>query len=172
MKTALKIRDIQKNDRPQIETILKAQKHFRPAEVQVALELIDIALSQPGQGDYILRIAEGPEGQILGYICYGHAPLTDAVYDIYWIVVHPASWNQGTGTLLLCQAEEELRQRQARLLLIETSSLPAYETPRAFYRKHGYQEKARISDYYTVGDHKLIFGKVLSPSLPGVKTSV
>jgi ribosomal protein S18 acetylase RimI-like enzyme len=159
----LKIRRIEKRDRRRLEAILKAQEHFKLEEVQVALELIDIGLTPSGQEDYIIRIAEGPEGQILGYICYGQAPLTDAVYDIYWIVVHPASWNRGTGTFLLHQAEEEMRRRKARLLLIETSSRPPYEIPRAFYRKHGYEERARILDYYAVGDHKLIFGKVLTP---------
>lgn len=163
MKIPLKIRQIEKRDRRKLAAILKAQKHFKAEEVQVALELIDIALTQPGQEDYIFRIAEGVEGQILGYICYGKAPLTDAVYDIYWIIVHPASWNRGTGSFLLHQAEEEMKRRKARLLLIETSSRSPYEIPRAFYRKHGYEEQARIPDYYAVGDHKLIFGKVLPP---------
>jgi ribosomal protein S18 acetylase RimI-like enzyme len=166
MKIPPKIRPIKKKDRPRLESILKALKHFQPAEVQVALELIDIALTQRGQEDYIFRIAEAAEGQILGYICYGKAPLTDAVYDIYWIVVHPASWNQGTGTALLRQAEEEMRLRKARLLLIETSSRPAYQIPRAFYGKRGYKEQARILDYYAVGDHKLIFSKTPTPISP------
>ncbi len=56
-----------------------------------------------------------------------------------------------------------MKRRKARLLLIETSSRPPYEIPRAFYRKHGYEVQARILDYYAVGDHKLIFGKVLTP---------
>jgi ribosomal protein S18 acetylase RimI-like enzyme len=159
----LKIRGIEKRDRRRLEAILKAQEHFNPEEVKVGLELIDIGLIQSGEEDYIIRIAEGPEGQILGYICYGQAPLTDAVYDIYWIVVHPASWNRGAGTSLLHQAEEEMKRRKARLLLIETSSRPPYEIARAFYRKHGYEEQARILDYYGVGDHKLIFGKILNP---------
>jgi ribosomal protein S18 acetylase RimI-like enzyme len=154
---------MEKRDRRRLEAILNAQEHFKPEEVQVALELIDIGLMPSGQEDYIFRIAEGPEGQILGYICYGRAPLTDAVYDIYWIAVHPTSWNRGTGTFLLHQAEEEMKWRKARLLLIETSSRPPCEIPRAFYRKHGYEEKGRILDYYAVGDHKLIFGKVLTP---------
>jgi ribosomal protein S18 acetylase RimI-like enzyme len=125
--------------------------------------LIDIVLDHPDQEDYIVRCAEGTEGEILGYICYGKAPLTDAVYDLYWIVVHPASWNQGTGSSLLRQAEGDMTRRGARLVLIETSSTPPYERPRAFYRKHGYQEQARILDYYSGGDHKLILGKTLSP---------
>jgi ribosomal protein S18 acetylase RimI-like enzyme len=163
LKIPLKIRRIDRRDRGRLEAILKAQAHFKPEEVQVALELVDLGLTQEGQDDYIFRIAEGPEGKILGYICYGPAPLTDAVYDIYWIAVHPTSWNLGTGTVLLRQAEEEMKRRKARLLLIETSSRPPYEIPRAFYRKHGYAEQARIPDYYAVGDHKLIFGKVLNP---------
>jgi len=161
VKSPLKIRQIQRGDRPKLAAILKAQKHFKAEEVQVALELIDLALTQAGQEDYIFRVAEGTAGRILGYICYGKAPLTDAVYDIYWIVVHPASWKRGTGTLLLHQAEEDMKGRKARLLLIETSSRPPYEIPRAFYRKHGYEEQARILDYYAVGDHKLIYGKFL-----------
>ena len=57
MKVPPKIRPIKKKDRPRLESILKALKHFQPAEVQVALELIDIALTQRGQEDYIFRIA-------------------------------------------------------------------------------------------------------------------
>lgn len=157
----MKIRRIEKKDRPRLEAILKAQGHFRPVEIEVALELIDIVLAQPGQEEYIIHCAEGDEGGVLGYICYGKASLADAVYDLYWIVVHPVCQNRGIGTSLLRHAEEELMRRQARLLLVETSSLSQYESPRAFYRKHGYNEWAKVPDYYAPGDHKLIFGKTL-----------
>jgi ribosomal protein S18 acetylase RimI-like enzyme len=158
----VKIRKIQPQDRAGLKGLLQAQAHFRAEEMTVALELIDIALDHPEQDDYFIQCAEEKDGEILGYICYGKTPLTDAVYDIYWIVVHTAYWNQGTGSSLLRQAEEDLLCRRARLLLIETSSTPPYEIPRAFYLKHGYQEKARILDYYSVGDHKIIFGKTLA----------
>jgi len=158
----MKIRKIEPGDRAGLKALLNAQTHFNPKEIKVALELIDIALTHPSQEDYVIRIAEESGGEVTGFICHGKAPLTDAVYDIYWIVVHPAFWNQGLGSTLLRQAEADLRRRRARLLLIETSSKPAYEGPRAFYRKHGYQEQARILDYYLVGDHKIIFGKTLT----------
>ena len=159
----MKIRKLKPKDRASLKALLWAQEHFKPEEIRVALELIDIVLDNPDQEDYIVRCAEGTEGEILGYICYGRAPLTDAVYDLYWIVVHPASWNQGMGSSLLRQAEGDMVRRGARLVLIETSSTPPYEGPRAFYRKHGYQEQARILDYYSRGDHKLILGKTLAP---------
>ncbi len=158
----MRIRRIEKRDRPGLKTILHAQEHFRPSEIKVALEIVDLALMQPDDGDYLIYVAQGEGGDILGYVCYGKAPLTDAVYDLYWIVVHPAFWHQGTGTLLLRFAEKDLKSRQARALLIETSSLPPYEAPRLFYLKHQYKEWARIRDYYAVEDHKIIFGKILT----------
>ena len=155
----MKVRKIQPQDRVELKDLLRAQTHFHPEEFQVALELIDIALAHPGEEDYRILCAGEGEGEVRGYICFGKAPLTDGVYDLYWVVVHPAFWNQGIGSSLLLRTEEELRGRQARLLLIETSSAPAYEAPRAFYRKQGYGELARVLDYYRKGDHKIIFGK-------------
>jgi ribosomal protein S18 acetylase RimI-like enzyme len=157
----MKIRRMQPQDRPGLKALLHAQPHFRPEEIRVALELIDIALAHPAEEDYIILCAEEGEGEIRGYICYGKAPLTEAVYDVYWIVVHPAFWSRGTGSSLLRRAEVDLAQRQARLLLIETSSTPPYDIPRAFYGKQGYREQARILDYYRPGDHKIIYGKIL-----------
>jgi len=166
MNSAFKIRPLCRRDRRPLTALLKAQAHFRFPEVQIALELIDLALNQPGQEDYLIRCAEGGQGEIVGYACYGKAPLTDAVYDLYWIVVHPDYWSRGPGSALLLQAEDEVTRSKARLLLIETSSLPSYARPRSFYLKHGYRELARIPDYYAVGDHKLIFGKTFPGSEP------
>ena len=155
----MKVRKIQPQDRIELKDLLRAQAHFHHEEFQVALELIDIALAHPSEEEYMILCAEGKGGEVRGYICFGKAPLTDGVFDLYWVVVHPAFWNQGIGSSLLLHTEEELRHRQARLLLIETSSAPAYEAPRAFYRKRGYGELARVLDYYRIGDHKIIFGK-------------
>jgi len=157
----MKVRAIERQDRPRLLGILQAQEHFKPQEVKVAMELIDITIEQPGQEDYRIRCLENADGKVQGYVCYGKAPLTDAVYDLYWIVVHPSSWNRGLGSALLRHAEEEMRGCQARLLLIETSSLASYGAPRAFYQRHGYEEVARVPNYYALGEHKLIYGKTL-----------
>lgn len=155
----MRIRPVEEKDWKILKNIVHAQDHFRQAEIRVALEIISFVLKQQSEEDYIIRVVEREDYEILGYICYGKAPLTDAVYDLYWIIVHPAYQNQGAGSLLLDYAQRDLKRRQARLLLIETSSLPAYAKPRAFYSKHGFQEIARIKDYYEKGDDKIIFGK-------------
>lgn len=159
----MKIRKVQARDRGELQDLLRVQAHFHPEEHRVALELIDIALANPGEEDYRVLCAEEKEGEVRGYLCFGKAPLTDGVYDLYWVVVHPAFWRRGIGSSLLLHTEEELQRRRARLLLIETSSAPAYEGPRAFYRRRGYEELARIPDYYRPGDHKIIFGKRAAP---------
>ncbi len=52
--------------------------------------------------------------------------------------------------------------RGGRMLLVETSGLPDFERTRAFYRKCGYEEEARIRDFYAAGDDKVVFRKVLN----------
>jgi ribosomal protein S18 acetylase RimI-like enzyme len=54
-----------------------------------------------------------------------------------------------------------LTVRGARVLLVETSGLPSFERTRAFYRKCGYDEEARIRDFYKAGDDKIVYRKML-----------
>lgn len=56
--------------------------------------------------------------------------------------------------------EETLKARGGRMLLVET--LASFERTRAFYAKCGYEEEARIRDFYTEGADKIVFRKVLS----------
>jgi ribosomal protein S18 acetylase RimI-like enzyme len=54
-----------------------------------------------------------------------------------------------------------LTARGERLLLVETSGLASFERTRAFYRKCGYNEEARIRDFYKAGDDKIVYRKGL-----------
>jgi hypothetical protein len=47
-------------------------------------------------------------------------------------------------------------------LLVETSSLAQYDRTRAFYAGRGYEEEARIRDYWAVGDDLVVFRKALN----------
>jgi ribosomal protein S18 acetylase RimI-like enzyme len=55
-----------------------------------------------------------------------------------------------------------LAKRGERILLVETSGLESFEYVRAFYRRSGYNEEARIREFYKTGDDKIIFRKALS----------
>lgn len=81
------------------------------------------------------------------------------------LAVHPRRQRQGRAALVR-HVERELSARGARILLIETSGLGSFERPRAFYRALGYDEEARIRDFYKAGDDKVVFREALGEQVP------
>lgn len=156
------VRPLQRGDRPFVERLLHDTKVFTDAEITCALELIDVYLNVAGQRDYHLFCAVDESDRVQGYVCFGPTPLTDALWDLYWIAVAPSQQKRGIGVLLLEFVETQVRERAGRRLVIETSSLPRYQPTRAFYDRHGYPVLARIADFYAVGDDRVIFGKDFS----------
>lgn len=152
------IRKLKSEDRQQLENMLSNVNQFKPIECGIALELIDISIMNPYQQDYNIYVFE-EEGKVLGYHCTGLRPLTDAVYDLYWIVVDPATQGKGIGGQLLKHAEEFVKQNNGRLILAETSSRDNYNGTRDFYLKHNYSILAEIKDFYSLEDNLIIFGK-------------
>ena len=122
------------------------------------MELVNIAITVPKQTDYNIFVYEN-NGIILGYHCTGKRPLTDAVYDLYWIVSDPESGIKGIGKQLLDHAEKFVTGNNGRWLLAETSSKDSYLKTRNFYLRNNYSIIAEIKDFYRVGDSLMIFGK-------------
>lgn len=88
--------------------------------------------------------------------------MADQVWNLQLIAIHPERQRQGRGRTLLHYVEQALQARGGRLLLVETSGLPDFERTRAFYCKCGYEEEARIRDFYQVGEDKIVYRKALS----------
>jgi ribosomal protein S18 acetylase RimI-like enzyme len=158
------VRPLRRGDRPFVERLLHETQVFTKAEIDCALELIDVYLNVAGQRDYLLFCAVDDKDRVQGYVCFGPTPLTDALWDLYWIAVAPELQKRGIGALLLKFVEAHVREQAGRRLVIETSSLPRYEATRVFYEHHGYRELARIADFYAIGDDRVIFGKDFSSS--------
>ena len=152
----LEIRPLLEEDLPEVDRILAATGMFTTAEIEVADELLDIFLHQPGQKDYRIFVA-CQDSQVCGYVCFGPTPATEATFDLYWIAVDPEWQGHGLGKKLLQFAERECQTRGGKLLIIETSSKELYRPTQAFYLKNGYQVEARIRDFYAPGDDRLIF---------------
>lgn len=159
----MKIRPARSSDRDRIHEILVATSLFTDEEVRCAVELVDLSFSQAERGDYLVYVLEEPSGAVHGYACYGPTPLTDGVYDLYWIAVEPTRQGQGFGQLLLRFVEDEVRGRRGRMLLIETSSKETYSSTMRFYVRSGYEEISRIKDFYRIEDDKVVYCKRLSP---------
>lgn len=147
-------------DKPALMRILKNTPEFKPYEVVVAEELIDYYLADGVKSGYNILIAED-KGEVGGYVCYGETPCTVGTWDIYWIAVDQKQRGLGIGKMLSEKAETAIRQARGRLAIIETSSTPLYENTRSFYLKRGYEQIARLPDFYMPGDDKLILQKKL-----------
>ena len=147
-------------DRLALLRMLKNTPEFKPFEVTVAEELIDYYLTDGVKSGYIVQIAED-NSEVAGYICYGETPCTVGAWDIYWIAVDSSRRGKGIGKDLSETAETAIKQSQGRLVFIETSSTPLYENTRRFYLARGYELIARIPDFYSPGDDKLILQKKL-----------
>jgi ribosomal protein S18 acetylase RimI-like enzyme len=158
-----RIRPIERPDRSRIEEIVISSERFNQEEIATALELVDEALEKGEKSGYIIRVLEvGKEHlSVQGYVCYGPTPLTQGVYDLYWIVADPAVQGKGFGRRLIGYVEGDVIKRGGRMLLIETSSQETYGPTIRFYKRAGFKLVARIKNFYRIGDDKLVFSKEL-----------
>lgn len=157
----MKIRALVGRDREKLYSILVETQVFTREEIKVATELIDIVLRDPNQEDYKIDCMANNNDQAIGYVCYGPVPMTQGTFDLYWIVVDPRSQGQGIGSKLLHFLEGVVRERKGRMILIDTSSISQYEKTQKFYTRHGFQEVARVPDYYHAGNDRITFCKRL-----------
>jgi len=144
-------------DRAAVAAIVHGVGNFNQAEMDCALELVDIYLNNRQQNDYRVVVAEGADGCVCGYACWGPAPMTRGTYDLYWIATHPGVQGRGVGRELMNYLENRVREENGRLLIIETSSKESYRNTVGFYRRLEYEEASGIRDFYDVGDDKLVF---------------
>jgi len=153
------VRPMLAEDKPAVMDLIRATGMFTDAEVQVAEELVDVYLGQPGQKDYNVVVVEGEAGQVAGYMTWGPTPLTEGAYYLYWMAVAPKTQGRGYGKELVRWLEKTVDGLGGRLVIIETSSQPKYHPTRAFYLGLNYTEVARVPDFYKAGDDRVIYTK-------------
>ncbi len=151
------VRRIEPGDREAIRALVQGTGAFKPHEVDVAMELVDVALGNPTQDDYHPYVVAEDDGTIVAYACFGKNPMTRHTFDLYWIATRKDRMGKGYGRTMVEFVLEQVRARGGRLLVIETSSKESYGDTRAFYDKIGCTLAAQIRDYYDEGDDKLIY---------------
>ncbi len=153
--------DITPDDAPAIHSINSRTAIFSPEETQTVDDMIQEAFRDGAEKSGYYFIVWKEDGKVVGYACFGPHSLADRVYDLYWIAVDPDSRGGGIGKKLLAATEERMRQMNVRLIIVETSGLPEYESTRAFYRATRYNEEAILKDFYKDGDDLYIYTKHL-----------
>src|SRR4030042_2988945 len=129
----MKIRPLFEKDRATLLSMLIKTRAFTSAEIDVAMELIDMVLKDPVQKDYRIECMVNDQDLAIGYICYGPTPMAQGTFDLYWIAVDPDFQKQGVGSKLIGFLEEWVKTRGGRIILADTSTIPHYEKTQNFY---------------------------------------
>lgn len=149
------------SDGPAVLEVARGVAIFTPEEVDCIQELWGeyLAEGEKESGYSFLVYRQG--AQVAGFACFGPHPLTQGVFDLYWLAVHPQAQHRGIARLLVAQVENLIARRSGRKVLIETSDLPAYAPARRFYQALGFQLEAIVRDFHAEGDDLFIYTKAL-----------
>ncbi|NJL83876.1 MAG: GNAT family N-acetyltransferase [Chloroflexaceae bacterium] len=89
-------------------------------------------------------------------------PVTSGTWNLLMLWIKEEKHKQGYGSALVAHVEKSLVDRGGRLLIVETSGLPEFESARIFYNKVGFTQEAKIKDFFTAGEDKLIYTKPIN----------
>ncbi|MEO0376481.1 MAG: GNAT family N-acetyltransferase [Cyanobacteria bacterium P01_A01_bin.17] len=107
-------------------------------------------------------LADDQDGEAIAVAYCAPERMTEGTWNLYLIAVHPDCQGKGRGTAMIRYIEQQLAGRGERVLLVETSGLESFERTRVFYRQRGFEEEARIREFYQAGEDKVIFRKPLT----------
>lgn len=147
-------------DMEHVREIVVSSGFFSEAEIEIAVELVQERLNKGVESGYYFVFAERDQ-KLAGYSCFGPIPCTVESYDIYWIAVQQELRRSGLGVTILKNAEEKIRKMGGKRIYVETSSREQYRPTRSFYRRCGYLKVATLENFYSSGDHKAIYVRVL-----------
>jgi ribosomal protein S18 acetylase RimI-like enzyme len=138
-----------------------------PAEAVAAVEGLMAAYFARTQAEghacvvAIPGITQRDRGPV-GVAYYEPKPGTDGTWELLMIAVTFDLQGAGLGSALLEHVERDLAGRGQRLLLVQTSGMASFARTRAFYERCGYEQEARVRDYYEPGDDMVLYRKDLS----------
>jgi ribosomal protein S18 acetylase RimI-like enzyme len=154
------IRPITPDDAAGVVDLVVAAELFPAEEAGIVTQMMtDYFAAKAADGHACLVDEE--DGRLVGVAYYEPLAATDRAWELTMIGIDRDRHRQSRGTRLLRAVEDDLRARGQRLLLVETSASPAFDRARAFYLAGGYDEEARVRDYYENGDDMVMFRKAL-----------
>jgi ribosomal protein S18 acetylase RimI-like enzyme len=152
---------ISKSDRKSIEDILRSTDFFYEFEIATALELADETIINGSETSGYSWMKITDEDGLHAFATYGKNSFSTHSWELYWIAVNNRSREKKLGSLLLKAVEDDIRNAGGKILWIETSGRPLYASTEGFYKKNGYTLQASLKDFYSTGDPKQIYSKVL-----------
>ena len=144
-----------RSDLPAIKTVIDAVELFPSALLD---DMFHTDEDGSGRSDFWLSYDDGTPTAVA--YCAPEA-MTVGTWNLLLIAVHPDRQGTGIGAELMSFVEAKLASEGARVLLVETSGTEGFARTRALYTRLGYDEEARIREYYDTGDDKVVFRKAL-----------
>jgi GNAT superfamily N-acetyltransferase len=158
--------ELRESDREAVRRLVEATCFFSPEEQDIAVELVDEALSQGKASGYefIFLDSDASPHELQGYTCFGPIPSRPGSYDLYWIAVAPCRQRHGLGKRLLEETERRAVVQGGTDIFIDTSGRKQYCPTRSFYERMGYTAHEIVPDFYSRGDNKVVYRKRLLSS--------
>lgn len=151
------IRKTVKTDLDAIIEIVKESGHFDENALAHVRETLESYLA--GESDDLWLTAD--DGEPVGVAYVAPEPVTDGTWNLLMLWTRSDRHGRGHGSALVTAVESSVSERRGRLLIVETSGLPDFETARNFYDQCGFTQEARVKDFFAAGDDKLIYTKTL-----------
>ena len=150
------IRPVVKEDIPDLKRVIDSSELF-PSEMLD--DMIADYLNNPNTNDVWFTATEENIPVALGYC----APekLAEGTYNLYAIAIQQGLQGKGIGKMMMAYVEDYLRKNSKRILIVETSGDPEFESTRQFYKSLNYTEEAVIRDFWAEGEDKVVFWKKL-----------
>ena len=143
------------DDIADLQAVVKQTQLF-PSEM-----LPDMLAASRAEDGMALLLTCHLDGVAVG-LCYAvPEDLADGTWNMRALAVRPDQQGKRLGTALVASAEQHLKAKGQRILIVDTSGTDDFALTRAFYAKNGYDEEARIRDFWAEGDDKVVFRKAL-----------
>lgn len=154
------IRSMVQADTAAVIKIIKAHDSFDGERSQWYFDEYfedDIRVRSETEENYVA--VDEKSGTVMGVCGFGPDKYkTPEMYWLNWFYVDEQFRRDGLGTKLYEHALSRLRRQKCRKLYLDTSSDPIYEAALAFYKRNGFREEGRLTDYYDEGEDFLIYG--------------
>ena len=153
----LQIRPVSKQDIQALKSVLETIELF-PAQMLDGM-LADYLDNPKSQELWFTATDENNVPLSIGYC----APekLTEGTYNLYAIGVRSDIQGKGIGGKMMHYIEDELRKKNQRILIVDTSGKEEFTLTRKFYKNLKYDQEAVIRDFWDEGDDKVVFRKRL-----------
>lgn len=152
------IRDTQASDTDAILAIIEDSGQFDADGIAHVRSTLERHLAHESGALWLTA----DDGEPVGIAYCAPEVVANGTWNLLMLWTRQDRHGRGHGAALVSRVEDQLRQRGARLLIVETSGLPAFALARAFYAKCGFLHEARIKNFFAAGDDKLILTKSLA----------